>query len=165
MRNHNTRKIAFGGFMAALAVVIMCLGGLIPVATYICPLLCMMVLNVGCKTCGKRIAWAWFGAVSLLAALMGPDKEAAGVFLFLGYYPIIKDWFDRKPMSWLWKMVYFTCSTLVLYYTMLHILGMADIADDFQELGVIMTAGMLVTGNLIFLLTDRILANMNRKIK
>lgn len=165
MRNQNTRKIAFGGVMAALAVVIMCLGGLIPVATYVCPLLCMMVLNFICKTCGKRIAWAWFGAVSLLTVLLGPDKEAAGVFLFLGYYPIIKNWFDRKPINWLWKMVYFTVCTLVLYYLMMHVLGMTEVSEDFQELGTVMTVGMLVAGNLIFLLTDRVLANMSRKIK
>ena len=33
--------VALGGMLAALAVVIMCLGGLIPVATFVCPMLCL----------------------------------------------------------------------------------------------------------------------------
>ena len=36
MRKHS-KQIALGGVMAALAVTIMSLGGLIPVATYVCP--------------------------------------------------------------------------------------------------------------------------------
>ena len=41
------------------------------------------------KTCGVRIAWAWYGAVAILSLLLAPDKEAAAVFAFLGYYPIV----------------------------------------------------------------------------
>ena len=33
----NAKNMALGGVMAALAVVIMCMGGLIPLATYVCP--------------------------------------------------------------------------------------------------------------------------------
>ena len=78
-------QIALGGVLAALAVVLMCMGTLIPVATYVCPMLCAMILQLVLKTCGKRIAWAWYGAVSILSLLMAPDKEAAAVFLALGY--------------------------------------------------------------------------------
>ena len=75
--------------MAALAVVIMCMGGIIPMATYVCPMLCSLLLAVVLRLTGRRIAWAWYAAVSLLSLLLGPDKEAAAVFVFLGYYPII----------------------------------------------------------------------------
>ena len=40
----NARNVALGGMMAALAIVIMCMGGLIPVATFVCPMLCMLLL-------------------------------------------------------------------------------------------------------------------------
>ena len=80
--------------MAALAVVIMSLGTLIPVATFVCPVLCMLILQLVLKLCGSRIAWAWYGAVAILSLLMAPDKEAAAVFLFLGYYPVVKPRMD-----------------------------------------------------------------------
>ena len=34
-------SMALGGLMAALAVVVMSLGTIIPVATYICPMICI----------------------------------------------------------------------------------------------------------------------------
>lgn len=79
--------MALGGVLAALAVVIMGMGTLIPVATYVCPMLCALLLQVVLKTCGVRVAWAWYGAVAILSLLLAPDKEAAAVFLFLGYTP------------------------------------------------------------------------------
>ena len=50
--------IALGGVMAALAVVIMSLGGLIPVATYVCPMLCAL-LNNPFMLLRADIFWKW----------------------------------------------------------------------------------------------------------
>ena len=72
--------IALGGVLAALAVVIMSMGTLIPVATYVCPMLSALILQLVLKTCGRRIAWGWYAVVSILSLLMAPDKEAAAVF-------------------------------------------------------------------------------------
>ena len=89
MKNSPAAKISLGGMLAALALVIMNLVGLIPVATFVCPMLCMMILTLVVRFCGKRIGWAWYGAVSILSILLAPDKEAAAIFIFLGYYPIL----------------------------------------------------------------------------
>ena len=83
MKRNSAQKIALGGLMAALAMVIMSLGGLIPFATFVCPMLCCMITKLVLSMCGKRIAWAWYGAVAILSVLMAPDKEAAAVFVFL----------------------------------------------------------------------------------
>ena len=77
-------SVALGGVLAVLAVVVMCLGTIIPVATYVCPMLCALLLQVVLKTCGVRIAWAWYGAVAILSLLLAPDKEAAAVFAVSG---------------------------------------------------------------------------------
>ena len=71
--------MALGGVLAALAVVIMALGTLIPVATYVCPVLCMLLLQAVNKLCGSRVAWAWYGAVAILSMLLAPDKEKAAI--------------------------------------------------------------------------------------
>ena len=107
-------SIALGGVLAAVSLVIMGLGGMIPVATYVCPAIVMLVLQMILKLCGPRIAWAWYGAVAILSALISPDKEAAAVFLFLGYYPIIKPHLDGKKFSFLYKGIYFIVTILVL---------------------------------------------------
>ena len=56
MHKTNAKQIAMGGVFAALAIVIMCLGGLIPIATFACPMICMLILHLIRKLCGNRIA-------------------------------------------------------------------------------------------------------------
>lgn len=156
--------MALGGVMAALAVVIMCMGGLIPVATYVCPMLCMFLLQLVLRVCGSRVAWAWYGAVAILGLLMGPDKEAAAVFAFLGYYPILKPKMDRLPVRWLWKGILFNTAMLVMYWLLINLFGMTQVTEDFSELGTVMLVVMLLMGNLVFFLMDRILGR-NLRIK
>lgn len=149
--------------MAALAVVIMAMGTLIPVATYVCPVLCCMLLQIVLKTCGRRMAWAWYGAVSILSVLMAPDKEAAAVFAFLGYYPIVKPRLDTLRFSFAWKAVLFNTVTLAMYALLIHVLGMADIAAEYAEMGAVLTAITLVLGNITFFLLDKLLSRKFRK--
>ena len=163
MRATPARTIAFGGMFAALAMVIMNLGSLIPVATYLCPMLCMLILSLVTRMCGKRIGWAWYGAVAILSALMAPDKEAAAVFAVLGYYPIVKPWFDRLHFSLLPKLVFFNIVILSMYWLLIHLLGMEQLGSEFQELGAILTVVMLVMGNLIFGMLDFALTRFARK--
>lgn len=150
-------NIALGGVLAALAVVIMGLGTLIPVATYVCPMFCALILQLVLKICGKRIAWAWYGAVALLGLLLAPDKEAAAVFLTLGYYPILKPGLDRMKGKWLVKGLFFNAVILLTYWMLMHLFGFAQLTAEFEELGSIMTAIMLLLGNVIFFLLDQLL--------
>lgn len=155
--------IALGGVLAALAVVIMSMGTLIPVATYVCPMISAVLLQVVLKTCGKRIAWAWYGAVAILSLLLAPDKEAAAVFVALGYYPILKPRLDRLKGKWLWKGLLFNSVILAMYWLLLHLFGMDQLAAEFAEMGTVMTAVMLVLGNVTFFLLDRLLTMRFRK--
>lgn len=157
--------MALGGVLAALAVTVMSLGGLIPVATYVCPMLCAVLLQVVLLSCGARIAWAWYGAVAILSVLLSPDKEAAAVFVFLGYYPIVKPWLDARKGKWLWKGLLFNGAVLVMYALLIRLFGMEELAAEWQELGAVMLAVMLLLGNLTFFLLDRLLGMKFRKKK
>ena len=150
-------NIALGGILAALAVIIMSMGTLIPIATYVCPMLCCLMLQLVLKICGGRIAWAWYGAVSLLSLLMAPDKEAAAVFLALGYYPIVKPRLDRRKGKWLWKGLFFNAVILILYWLLMHIFGFDQLAAEFADMGMILTAVTLLLGNVTFFLLDKLL--------
>lgn len=154
----NAASIALGGVLASLAVTITCLGGLIPAATFVCPMISMLILSVVLKRCGDRIAWAWYGAVAILSVLLSPDKEAAAVFTFLGYYPIIKPKLDKLPLRWLWKLLLFNAAVLLMYWLLMHIFGMAQIMQEFDEMGKAMTFVTLLMGNATFFLLDRLLS-------
>ena len=160
-----SKKMALGGIFAALAVVIMSMGGLIPVATFVCPMFCMILLCLVTQFCGRRTGWAWYGAVSVLAVLLGPDEEAAAVFFFLGYYPIMKPKLDNIKFSGLWKLLLFNISVGVMYFLLIRLLGMDQIATEYADLGSVLTVIMLVLGNATFFLLDMVLGRLNFKKK
>ena len=147
---------------AAVAMVIMNLGSLIPVATFVCPMLCMMILAFVRKMCGQRIAWAWYGAVAILSLIMAPDKEAAAVFAFLGFYPIVKIKLDKIRFGFAVKLTLFNVLILLMYALLIHLFGMAQIAAEYREMGIAMTAAMLILGNVAFLLLDHLLSRFSR---
>lgn len=158
MGRNGAKSIALGGVMAALAVVIMCMGGIIPLATYVCPMLCAMVLAVVLRFVGRRIAWAWYAAVAVLSLLLGPDKEAAAVFVFLGYYPIIKPWVDRRKVPFLWKMVIFNLSICIMYTLLIYLFRLEQVVRDFGDFGLALTLVTLLLGNVTLFMLDLLLS-------
>lgn len=149
--------VALGGVFAALAIVVMALGTLIPVATFVCPVICMLMLQIVLKICGRRTAWAWYGAVAILGLLLAPDKEAGTVFLFLGYYPIVKPKLDRKRASWLWKGLMFNALIGAMYGLLIGLMGLSEIAEEYAQMGLMLTVVMLILGNFTFFLLDKLL--------
>lgn len=163
MRHNSAKNMALGGMMAALALVVMCLGGMIPLATYVCPMFCAVLLMVVMKLAGSRVAWAWYGAVSILSLLLGPDKEAAAVFVFLGYYPILKPWLDRRKLAILWKLVLFNAAIFAMYSLLIYVFGLADLASEFKELGMVLTIVTLVLGNITLFMLDILLTLLEKR--
>ena len=157
--------MALGGIFAALAIVVMCMGGLIPIATFICPMVCMLLLVLVLARCGHRVAWAWYGAVAILSMLLGPDKEAAAEYVFLGYYPIIKPWIDRRKLAILWKLALFNVAIFVMYTVLIHVFGLAEVAAEFEELGTVLTAVTLVLGNATLFVLDMLLTVLGKRKK
>ena len=162
MRRGEARRIAFGGMMAALAMTIMCVGGLIPIATFTCPVISMLILAYVTKICGKRIGWAWYGAVSILGLILAPDKEAAAVFTFIGFYPIVKPAFDRCKLGLLYKAVLFNVLILLMYGLLIYLMGMDQLAAEFRDMGRIMTIVTLILGNAVFFLLDKVLLRFHK---
>lgn len=163
MKHNSAKNMALGGMMAALALVVMCLGGMIPLATYVCPMFCAVLLMVVLKLTGRRVAWAWYGAVSILALLLGPDKEAAAVFVFLGYYPILKPWLDKRKLAILWKLVLFNVAIFAMYSVLIYVFGLAEVAAEFKELGMVLTIVTLVLGNATLFMMDVLLTLLQKR--
>lgn len=165
MRSNIAKVTALGGMMAALAVVLMSLGGMIPLSTFICPMLCIIMLQYILETCGSRIGWAWYGAVAFLSLMFGPDKEAVAVFIFLGYYPMLKQKLDKMHLDRLLKAIYFNTSILLMYWLLMNLMGMTEIIQEFAELGTFMTVFTLILGNITFFMLDLVLGRFHMRRK
>lgn len=153
----SARSIALGGVFAALGVCLMWLGGLLGIATYAAPMLCAVLLQVVKNLCGTRLGWAWYAAVATLSLLLVTDREAAWVFVFFGYYPMVKPWLDRRKGKLLWKGLLFNGSVFLLYTLLLAVLGLPELTREFQGMGAVLLAVLLLLGNVTFFLLDRVL--------
>lgn len=163
MRSRITKQIALGGMLAAAALTLMCMGGMVPLATYICPMLCIVAQFLVLRFCGTRIAWAWYVAVAILCLLLSPDKEAAAVFLALGYYPILKPRLDSVRLGVLLKLLLFNGVVLILYGLLMKLFGLEALAAEEQDFGFAGLALLLILGNITFFLLDRLLGLLAKR--
>lgn len=155
-----SRQTALCGVLSALAVVVLLLGGAIGIGTFAAPVLAMAVLLPVLEEYGPRAAVTAYGAVSILALLLVPDRELALVYACFGWYPILRPRIARIP-SRLLRLVsrLAVCNAViaVLYGLLLRLLGLtADLMDASRLLNI----ALLVMGNLVFLLLDLVLARL-----
>ena len=154
------RQMALGGMLTAVAVVIMSLGSIIPVNTYICPVLCILITRPVLQRCGRRLGWCYYLAVAILSLLLAPDREAALVYAFLGYYPMLRPRFQRLgKLQAAAKLVFFTAAGAASYGVLLFVMG----AEEAMLGGWALTAVTIALWDVLFLLVDRLLGIPLRK--
>ena len=150
------KKLALSGVLCALGVVVMLFGGVIPIAVYCCPALAAMLLvPIDCE-CGTKYGLTAYAAVAVLSVLLVADKETAAVFVFLGYYPIVKKFFDRIVL----KLLLFNVSAVVLYVLLIFVFNMTALVEEFRTTGTLLLIATLVLGNVAFILLDFCLARL-----
>ena len=152
-------QVAFGGMMTAVAVVIMSLGSLIPVNTYTCPVLCIIMTNPVKERCGEKIAWCYYLAVALLSLLLAPDREAALVYTFLGYYPLIRRYFQKLRPAWLRlgaKIAYFTLAGAAALVATMFVMGVEALLEEVGGAAWLL-AVLVLLWDVLFVLVDRLL--------
>lgn len=161
------RAVALGGVFAALAVVIMLLGGFIPVATFICPMLASALLAFLRRELPTAACIGWYVIVALLSALLGPDKEAAFVFVFLGWYPLLKPRLDRLPklLSLALKLLIFFAAIAAAYGTLIFLFRLEALVEEARAMGRLLMIVLLLLGAVTFLLFDFVLSRLPYLVK
>lgn len=131
-------KIALGGLLTALGVVLMFLTGLIPIGTYALPAIAGVLLIVAVIEIGAKWAWMIYAAVAVLSLLFAADKEAALLFvLFFGYYPVLKSFLERisnKVLSWISKFAVFNVAVVACFFLAVNFLQLPE--DSFTVFGI-----------------------------
>lgn len=154
-RNRST-LVALGGVCAALSVVLMLLSSIIPLATYIAPMLAGIALLPMKEEMGAKSALLSYLSCSLLCIFLVPEKECVMMFVFLlGWYPIAKDHIDRikyKLLRFLTKLAVFNLSTFLGYYFIIKLLSMEYIIEEFG--GAVLLSITVIMGNIAFIVYD-----------
>ena len=155
-------KIALGGLLTALGVVLMFLTGLIPIGTYALPAIAGVLLIVAVIEIGAKWAWMIYAAVAVLSLLFAADKEAALLFvLFFGYYPVLKSFLERIPnkiFSWISKFAVFNVAVVACFFLAVNFLQLPE--DSFTVFGIYLPWVFLILGNAVFLIYDIALSGL-----
>lgn len=152
-----TFKIALGGVIAALCVVFMFLTAIVPVGTLALPCICGLLLLMASYEVGLRWALLTYGAVALLSLLFVADKEAAVMFtMFFGYYPILKEFLDKKirskPLAFSLKFVIFNVCIIAGFFLGVYILGVPK--ESFVINGLYLPWVFLLLGEVFFIVYE-----------
>ena len=155
-------KVALGGVVAALSLLLMILAGVTSTLVYAIPMITGALLMVLVVEFGQSFAGLIYVAVSTLSLLLLGNKEAAIMYVaFFGYYPIIKSLLERKCKGlfcWIVKYVVFNVSMILSYYVTTKIFMISF--EDIESLGKLALPLLLFAGNILFAMYDIVLTRL-----
>lgn len=153
-----SRRVAFGGVISSLALLMMFMSGLIPTATFALPAMAGVAIMTLMIEFDLKTAFISYLAVSFLSLILVVDKEAVLVFIFLfGHYPMIKSIIEDKTniiIGYILKTALFNLCIIFAYYLALNLFGMGNLVDEFEEIAFWGSLILLITSNFTFFLYD-----------
>ena len=156
----SSARMALCGVMAALAVVIMSLGSIIPFATFCCPILAMLVMIPITVECPPKLGLTLYAAITILCLLLAADQEASFLFLFLGYYPFLRPKLQQirfRALRLAAKHAIFTCAVVLMYLLLIFVFRLDAVTEELQTAGTVLNAALLIMGNVVFYVFDLLL--------
>ena len=154
-------RVALGGIVAALCIVIMFLTGVVPALYIVSPMVAGLLMVILVEEVSVSWAWLTYLAVSLLSLIVTFDKDAALMFiLFFGYYPILRLKISQirpKPLMTVCKFLLFNFFLVIDWLLTVYLLGL----PTFEDTGPVMYTVLIIAFNVIFLFYDRILSRMD----
>lgn len=152
-----SRKAALCGLLTALAAVMLSLGGMIPFAGVVCPVLAMFCLLPAVCDYSAGTALVQYAATAVLGLLLCPDPEASLLYVFLGWYPVLRPGLAKlgKLRGTLIKTGIFALALTGMYALILFIFRLDAVVAEFAEYSAPMVIGLLALSCAVFLLCDR----------
>ncbi len=155
-------KVALGGIIAALSILLMVIAGVTTTLVYAIPMVVGAILMVLVVEFGAGFAALVYVAVSVISILVLGNKEAAIMYIaFFGYYPIIKSFLEKylkKILCWIVKYLIFNSAMVASYFIVSKIFMISF--DDLEALGKFALPFLLLAGNILFVMYDIILTRL-----
>ena len=152
-----THELALCGVFCALAAAFLWMSGILPLATYGWPILASFTLLPVREECRRGYAWSCFAASAVLGLMLCANGEAALVFCFLGYYPLLKPRFDAilpRALRFLAKLLLCIAAMGTMYALILFVFQLPAVVQEFSETAPWLLWATAATGLLLFLVYD-----------
>lgn len=145
-----SKRMAVCGLMTALGVVLMFLGALLGLGTYLIPMLLGMCLSPIGREWGKMYPILLWLAIGLLSLLLVSAPEQNLMFLGLfGWYPILRPTLQRLQKFLRIAVKFFIFNAAVIALEALLVFVLVP-----EALGTGLTVLLLVLGNVTFFVYD-----------
>ena len=160
-----TRELALASVLGALAVLFLFLGGVLPLALYACPLLASVCLLPVREECRASYQWCCFFAAAILGLLLGPDKESALLFGFLGYYPLLQPSLDAigsRALRFLTKLGLYVLAVGAMYALLVFVFRLDAVTAELAATAPWLIAATFALGAVLLFLYDELLRRFAR---
>lgn len=149
-------RMALCSVMTAMSVLFMLLTIILPVAAYSCVMLTGLCTALIVEEIDRKYALFSFAAVSILSAILIPDKESVILYaIFFGYYPVLKDLVEKKCSkitARIIKLLVFNAACLVSFFTSIYVLSVPK--DTFMIGDLYLPWVILILANVLFFIYD-----------
>lgn len=161
-----SRRTALCGLMAALSIVLLSAGALVPAALYACPILAMAALLPLRERFGVVPTLTTYAAVSLLAILLVADKELALLYAFFAWYVPVQPRLDNirpRAVQIAVKLGLANLAAVTLYSLLLFVFQLESVTAELESAGKGLLVALLASANCLFVLTDILLHRLATK--
>ena len=165
-----TQKTALCGMFGALSIVILLMGSIIPLATYMCPAIAAFLILPVVAEYGEKTGLTLYAAVSLLSLMLIAEKEFVLMYVCVfGLYSVFKVRADRikpKALQFVLKSVYTLLTTIASYALLLFVFpnpALMGEFDDFTTLLLIVFFALFVVTFLIYDFTAKVMFVLYRQ--
>lgn len=159
------KKLIVSSIVAALALFLMIIAGIIPIGTYAVPVIASLLYIVLIREVGYSWAIMAYAVTSIMSLILCADKETAINFiLFFGYYPILKTLLEKikpKILKIIVKLIIFNIAMIAVFYIAKFIFMIPD--SSYIVFGVYIPWAILAVGNVVFVIYDYALTGLIAK--
>ncbi len=149
-------KVALGGVIAALSLLLMILAGVTSTLVYAIPMITGALLMMLVVEFGQEFAGLIYVAVSIISLFLLGNKEAAIMYVtFFGYYPILKSILEKYIkgfVCWIVKYLIFNVAMVSSYFIVTKIFMISF--EDVESFGKFALPLLLFAGNILFVMYD-----------
>ena len=153
-RHASIKRLTFCAMLVALGVIFLGIGALIEVLDIYMAVIASICVIIPMIEYGKGTPWMVYGAISVLSLLLLPNKFPAALFaLFAGFYPILKEKFEKlnKVICWILKEAVFNVSLAAMAIATYFL---TTTGDNTLFTSPLFIAVAVVAAELVFVLYD-----------
>ena len=117
-RKFKTKTLTVCAMLSAISVVILYLGSLIDVLDASMAVIASLACVIAVIEFGKAAPWMIYSVTSVLSVLLLANKSPAVMYAgFFGFYPILKEIFEKrnKVIAWVLKEITFNVALVVCF--------------------------------------------------